>query len=101
MERRKEQSVSDALLQFLRESGLETPLLQLRLIQAWPEVVGEMIAQHTFAANIREQVLLVETDSASLCQDLQMKRSQLVRCLNDKVGSHIIADIRFTPTLVR
>ena len=86
---------------FLRELGLETPLLRYRLVNSWPSVVGEFIAAHTRAADLREDCLFVETDSASLCTELQMRRSQLVEALNNGVKAKIINDIRFSPTLVK
>ena len=40
MERRKEESIEKVLLRFLRQSQLETPLNEHRLIAAWGEVAG-------------------------------------------------------------
>ena len=36
-------SLRDALMAFLRAEGLETPLLEYRIVQAWEEVMGTMI----------------------------------------------------------
>ena len=35
----KSQPMRDVLLAFLRQEGLETPLLEYRITQAWPEVM--------------------------------------------------------------
>lgn len=95
MERRKEQIVNDVALAFLRESGLETPLLQYRLVQAWPTVVGEAVAARTEALDIQHEQLRVRVSSPSLISELQMRRSDLVLRLNAHVGAAIISDIRF------
>ena len=39
--------IKEVILKNLRAQGLETPLLQKRLIDAWPIVMGEAIAHHT------------------------------------------------------
>lgn len=40
MFKRDVQQIKDLILRNLRAQGLETPLLQKRLIDAWPEVAG-------------------------------------------------------------
>ena len=45
MFKRREQAIHDLILRNLRAQGLETPLLQKRLIEAWPVVAGEAIAR--------------------------------------------------------
>lgn len=99
MERKKAQSVTNVTHHFLREMGLETPLLQHRLLQAWPKIVGETYAQRTKALEIRNQTLLVAADSPSLCAHLSMHRSVLVASLNHEVKGFIISDIKFVPSL--
>ena len=45
MFRRKVQPLDDLLNQFLRQEGLESPLLQKRLIAAWDTVAGPTVAR--------------------------------------------------------
>ena len=79
----------------MREAGLETPLLQYRLVKAWGEVVGEPYNLHSFAEEIRKDVLIVKVDSPSLMAEMQMRRSDFVGRLNKHVGAFLINDIRF------
>ena len=79
----------------MREQGLETPLLQKRLIDAWPEVMGDSIASFTGNLFIRNQTLFVHLTNPSLRMELSMQRQDIVRRLNDHVGSQVIAEIRF------
>ena len=97
MERRKSQTLTDALFLFMRASGMETPLLQHRVVENWTKTVKPEIAQRTRALRVQNQQLFVEADSPSLCSYLAMYRSQLVMRLNERVGSRIIRDIRFFP----
>ena len=79
----------------LRALGLETPLLQRRLIAAWPEVAGEAIARYTTSLRIQNQTLYVRISVPALRADLSMRRQEFVSRLNTHVGAQVIADIRF------
>ena len=70
--------VGDVLGMFLRENGLETPLLEYRA-----------------ARFVREQALWIEVRTPALRTQLSMMRQQLVRRLNDIVGSTVIYDLKF------
>ena len=79
----------------LYQQGLETPLLQRRLINAWPKVAGPAIARYTRESFIQNQTLVVRLTVPALRADLSMRRAELVKKLNEEVGSQVIADIRF------
>ena len=87
--------IGGLVMQNLRLLGLETPLLQRRLIDAWPEVAGQTIARYTTALRIQTQPLCVSLSSPALRADLSMCRQQLVERLNAHVGAQVICDIRF------
>ncbi len=87
--------IKDLILRNLRAQGLETPLLQKRLMDAWPAVMGETIASYTGNLFIRNQTLFVHLTSPALRADLSMQRTEIVKRLNASVGEQVIADIRF------
>ena len=95
MFRRDVQIIKDLILRNLRQQGLETPLLQKRLIEAWPVVAGEPIARYTLDTYIKNQTLYVKLSAPALRADLSMRRSEFVKRLNEHVESQVIADIRF------
>ena len=95
MFKKKEQAVGDLILQVLRQQGLETPLLQRRLIDAWPEVAGPLIASYTLNTFIYNQTLYVRLSNPALRADLSMRRQEFVSKLNDTVSAQVISDIRF------
>ena len=95
MFKREVQSVKDLILQAMREQGLETPLNQKRLVEAWPEVSGPVIARYTLNTYIYNQTLFVRLSNPALRSDLSMMRQELVKKLNDYVGEQIITDVRF------
>ena len=95
MFKRDVQQIGDLIMRNLRAQGLETPLLQKRLIDSWQEVAGDVVAGYTRELTIRNQTLYVHMTSPALRANLSMMRSELVRKLNAHVGSQVIADIRF------
>lgn len=94
MFKRDVKSINDILQQFLRKEGLETPLQQKRLIDAWDSVAGPMVARYTQEKFIKNQILFVKITNPALRQDLSMMRQQLTRRLNEVVGSSVISDVR-------
>ncbi len=94
MFRRKVEPLSDILNKFLRDEGIETPLLQRRVINSWDEVVGKTVVRYTGEKYIKGQTLYVKIINPALRQDLTIMRSQIVKRLNQKVGSFVISDIR-------
>lgn len=95
MFKRDVKSLSDVLNMVLRKEGLETPLLQKRLIDGWESVTGKTVARYTSEKFIRNQTLFVKISNPALRADLSMMKSQLVKRLNESVGTMLITDIRF------
>ena len=93
MKRDNTEQVGDVIRRLLRQEGLETPLNEYRLVDAWKDVVGETISRYTTNLYIKNQVLYVHLSSSVLRQELMMSRQLLVRNLNAQVGSQVIVNI--------
>lgn len=66
---------------------------QAVVLDAWPEVVGEVRARHTRAAGIRGKALVVITDLPALSHEIRLRREALVEELNRRAGGEAIEDI--------
>ena len=95
MFKRDVKTLGEVLQKLLRDEGLETPLQQKRLIDAWDTVTGKTVARYSGEKFIKNQTLYVKILNPALRQDLSMMRSELVRRLNMAVGSYVISDIHF------
>jgi hypothetical protein len=95
MFKRDVHDIKSLILRNLRAQGLEMPLMQKRLIDAWPLIAGEVVSRYTDSVIIRNQTLYVHLTNPALRADLSMQRSDYVKKLNDHVGCQVIADIRF------
>lgn len=95
MKRSNTELLGDVIRRYLRLEGLETPLNEYRLVDAWKDVVGPAVTRYTTNLYIRNQVLYVHLASSVVSQELMMAREMLVRNLNAQVGSQVIVDIVF------
>ena len=95
MRRNNAEQIGDVIRYFLRQQGLESPLNEYRLVQAWREVVGSVITHYTSNLYIKNQILYVHITSSVLRQELMMGRDLLVRNLNNYVGAQVIVNIIF------
>ena len=93
MKRTDAESVGNLMAQWLRASGLETPLNEYRALQAWSVVVGPLVAKATTDIKIYNQTLFVKDRSSALRGNLFMQRKELVKKINERVGANVISDI--------
>ena len=93
MKRGEIKSIADLVRITCSEEGLETPLNEYRLIQAWSQVLGSAVQMYTKELKIYNQVLFVKVTSSVLRQELLINRKSLVKRLNDHVKAQVITDI--------
>ena len=84
-------SITDALVDFLRESGLEQTVMDRQIEEVWPQVMGETVQQLTRSVEVKDGMLYVRVNSAALKAQLFENRFELVRKLNEAVGAPAIS----------
>ena len=89
------QTLGEVIREMLSSYRLEGKLRQARIIEAWPEVTGKMITQHTRDLYIKGRTLFVKLDSPALKTELSYSKSQIVDSLNEAAGGEVIKDIVF------
>ena len=87
-------SITDALVDFLRESGLEQTVMDRQIEEVWPQVMGESVQKLTRSVEVKDGMLYVRVNSAALKTQLFENRFELVRKLNEAVGAPAIKDCR-------
>ena len=93
MKYNKTEPVTDLLRLYLRTEGLETPLGEYRLRQAWPKVAGLAVAAQTKHLFIQNQKLHVQILSPAIRHELMMRKLEMVDMLNREAGARLINDI--------
>lgn len=95
MRRRQVQSIGAVLADFLRENGMEKPMLERRIVEQWPKLMGETVARLTRSVEVTDGVLYVRLNSAALRQQLFDIRFDLIKKMNEAVGCEgVIKDVR-------
>jgi predicted nucleic acid-binding Zn ribbon protein len=87
-------SIGEALISYIRETGLEQSVLDVQIEEVWPKVMGETVRKLTRSVEVKDGVLVVRVNSAALKTQLFENRFELVRKLNEAVGAPALRDCR-------
>lgn len=90
-----ENSLKDILQQLFDSYGWTEKMDGIRITNLWEKVVGGIIAKHTTNMYVKDKIFYVGVDSSVLRNELYMKRSSLVKELNDEMGKKVIKEIIF------
>lgn len=90
-----EQLLKDLLQQFIDKSGRQRLYDERRVLSLWAEVVEPMVAQNTQCKDIKNAVLTVKVTNAALRFELLARKSEIIRCLNERIGVEVVKDIIF------
>lgn len=88
-----EQSLGEVIQDYLRESGWQQKLDEIKIITEWDRVLGPTLAKFTEEVFIKNKQLHIRLKSAALRQELSYQKSELVKQLNDSVGKEVITDV--------
>ncbi len=93
--RSNDRTLGEAIREMLSQYRLEGKLKQARIIEAWPEVVGDLIARHTKDIYIKGRTLFVQLDSPALKNELSYEKTTILNSLNASVGEEVITEVVF------
>jgi len=89
------EALSGALSRVIRGLGLEEGVSGWRAVREWPALVGPEIARRSRAVGFRDGVLHVEVEGSAWMQELGFLKRDLVRTIQQRLGSASVRDIRF------
>lgn len=95
MQRHEAESLGDVLRTTLASQGLTNRMEELRAVHIWPAVVGPDLAAMMGKPLVNRGVMTIYVRSASLRHEMNMRRSSLVRIINETLDKPVITDIRF------
>ncbi len=67
----------------------------VRLLQAWPEVVGETLARRTEVVDLKFHTAVVKVSGGMWIQELNLLKPEILSRLTVRVGEDAVRDLRF------
>ncbi|MES2767019.1 MAG: DUF721 domain-containing protein [Bacteroidota bacterium] len=87
------QSLQSILQQFLKDRGLDKKLKEYSVPELWMELIGERAARVCEVRRFDHGQLVVEVSAPVWKTELLLRREELMKKLNEKLGSEMVREI--------
>ena len=89
-------SVGGLLGKAMQGLGLGSRVQETEVLQAWREVVGDFIAEHSKPARLKEGILYVHVLQPAIHFELERNwKAQIVQRLRERFGARVVREVRF------
>ena len=88
-------SVKNVIDKILLNKKLNNGLLELRIKDAWKNVMGKNINNYTTNITLNKQIIFVKLSSAPLKNELVYRADTIIKLLNKELGQKKIKEIKF------
>lgn len=93
MTKKNSESLKDILEDLFKAYGWTEKMDGVRVINSWEKIAGPIVAKHTTNLHVNNGILYVNVDSAALCHELFMERTELANKINKELGKKVINEI--------
>ncbi|MBI2966818.1 MAG: DUF721 domain-containing protein [Bacteroidetes bacterium] len=87
--------IGELLREMFEVYSLKNKMGEVELSKLWKELLGSATVKHTKNIFFRDDVLIVELDSAVLRSELFLTKEKILKTVNAKFGSGTVKDIIF------
>ena len=95
MNNSNEITLKDAIKQLLDANPLmKDKINENKLYEVWEKLVGKMIAKRTQKITIKNKVLIIEINSASLRNELSFAKEKIKNIINAEFKENILDEVR-------
>ena len=77
--------VDSVLGELLGRHGLQDQVRRMGVLDLWPEIVGQGIAEVTEAKGVSDATLFVEVRTSAWLMELNMMKGELLRRVNERL----------------
>ncbi|MEC8615444.1 MAG: DUF721 domain-containing protein [Bacteroidota bacterium] len=88
-------SVKNVIDKILLNKKLNNGLLEIRIKDAWKNVMGKNINTFTTDITLNKQIIFVKLSSAPLKNELVYRADTIIKLLNNELGQERIKEIKF------
>jgi len=85
-----EQDLGEVINRLLKAYGLEEGYYEAAIITHWENLMGRAVATRTREVKLKQGVLTVYLESASLRQELMYSREKIVQRINEEMGINLV-----------
>lgn len=78
--------------------GLKKQAAQWKVVQLWPQIVGDSLAKIARPLRVIQGALYVATSSSSWANELDFRKTEILSLIKEHLGETGIRDIRFQST---
>ncbi len=89
------QTIGEVLGEFTKKPELKDGFSKIKLMEAWPKVVGSAVVKHTTKIYFNKGFLNVYLSSSIVRNELLMRKDKIKEQLNNEIGRKFIYDINF------
>ena len=87
--------IAKSLKESLKRAGLYEGVKSVKVLEIWPLVVGDKIANKTETTFINKGVLYVKVFSSTWRQELQIQQKEIINKINKRLKENIVREIKF------
>ena len=87
--------IAKPLKDSLKKAGLYQSVKSIRVLDAWPTIVGKKIASKTEAKSIKKGLLFVKVFNSTWRQELQLQQKKIIKKINNEMEENIVREIKF------
>jgi predicted nucleic acid-binding Zn ribbon protein len=88
--------LGDALKELMDQYQLNAKINEIKIYEAWDQMLGGPIAKHTVSKQLFGTKLLIKLDNAALRSELSFSKSKLIKSLNEAVGVEMVTELSFS-----
>lgn len=93
MKKTNDLPIGEVLQQMVRAFKLKDDLTKVTIENVWEEKMGRMIATYTRSLTLKNRVLYVVIESASLRSELHFGRDKIRQRLNEAIGEDFLSEV--------
>ena len=93
MKKSNDLPIADVLQQMIKAFKLKENLTKVQIENIWATQMGKTISSYTRALTLRDHVLYVTIESASLRSELHFEREKIKLRLNEAIGEDFLKEV--------
>ncbi|MEA2043521.1 MAG: DUF721 domain-containing protein [Bacteroidota bacterium] len=94
MRRKNTEPLKHVIKRYLRITGVEKRLKEIRLKNQWEDIIGKGIASRTEKIEIKDGTVYLLINSSIVKNELRMVKSDIIRRFNEAAGEPLIRELK-------